>query len=36
MKLLYRAVRWMVLVGLAWATVVSLPGLARYLKMRSM
>jgi len=36
MKLLYRSVRWCVLVGLAWAALVSLPGMARYLKMRSM
>jgi uncharacterized protein DUF6893 len=31
-----KAVRWVVLVGLSWATVTSLPGVARYLKMRSM
>jgi len=36
MKLLYRSMRWCVLVGLAWAALVSLPGMARYLKMRSM
>jgi hypothetical protein len=31
-----KAVRWVVLVGLSWAAVTSLPGLARYLKMRAM
>jgi hypothetical protein len=31
-----KAVRWVVLVALSWATVTSLPGLARYLKMRAM
>lgn len=36
MRSLYRAVRWAVLVGLAWGVVVSLPGVARYLKMRSL
>lgn len=28
-------VRWFVLVSLAWAVVAVLPGLARYLRMRS-
>jgi hypothetical protein len=30
-----KAVKWLVLVGLCWAVVNSLPSLARYLKMRS-
>jgi hypothetical protein len=30
-----RALRWLVLVALSWATVTSLPGLARYLRMRA-
>lgn len=33
---LYRMVRWVVIVGLAWMVVNSLPSLARYLKMREM
>jgi hypothetical protein len=33
---LYRAVRWVVLVGIAWALTQTLPSVARYLKMRSM
>jgi hypothetical protein len=33
---LYRALRWCVLVGAAWATVESLPGLASFLRKRSM
>jgi hypothetical protein len=33
---MYRAVRWLVIVGLAVVTVQSLPDLARYLKMRSL
>ena len=36
MRTLYRAVRWIVLVSAAWTVLVSLPGLARYLRMRSM
>ncbi len=35
-KLAYRGLRWVVLVTAAWAVLASLPGLARYLKMRSM
>jgi len=31
-----KALRWVVLVALSWATVTSLPGLARYLRMREM
>lgn len=31
-----KALRWCVLVGLSWAAVTSLPGLARYLRMRDM
>jgi hypothetical protein len=33
---LYRAARWCVLVALAWATVESLPGLATFLRKRSL
>ncbi len=33
---MYRNVRWIVLVGLAWALTRSLPDLARYIRMRSM
>jgi hypothetical protein len=33
---MYRTVRFVVLVGAAWATVKSLPDVARYFKMRSM
>jgi hypothetical protein len=32
----YRVLRWGVLVGVAWAAVENLPGLARYLRMRAM
>jgi hypothetical protein len=31
-----RLIRWLALVGLCWATVRSLPSLARYLRMREM
>jgi hypothetical protein len=31
-----KTLKWCVLVGARWATVWSLPGLARYLKMCSM
>lgn len=33
---MYRLLRWCALVGLAWASVANLPGLARYLRMRAM
>lgn len=33
---MFRIVRWGVLVGVAWALVANLPGLARYLRMRAM
>ena len=33
---MYRAVKFMVIVGIGWVTVRSLPDLARYLEMRSM
>jgi hypothetical protein len=33
---MYRAVRWLVLVSLAWTITRSLPSLARYIRMRSM
>jgi len=33
---MYRAIRWLVLVSTAWAVTRSLPGLARYLRMRAM
>jgi uncharacterized protein DUF6893 len=33
---MYRLVRWVVLVTVAWVVAHSLPSLARYLKMRSM
>ncbi len=36
MRTLYRIVRWAVLVSAAWAAVVSLPGIARYIRMRQM
>ena len=29
-----KAIRWVVLVGLSWAVVTSLPDIARYLRMR--
>ncbi len=32
----FRVLRWFTLVGMAWATVANLPGLARYLRMRAM
>jgi hypothetical protein len=32
----YRVLRWGVLVGVTWAGVANLPGLARYLRMRAM
>jgi hypothetical protein len=31
-----RLVRWVLLVGLAWVVVNSIPSLARYFKMREM
>ena len=34
--MLYRAVRWVALVALAWVVSQTLPSLARYLKIRSM
>jgi hypothetical protein len=33
---MYRAVKFMAIVGVGWVTVRSLPDVARYLKMRSM
>jgi hypothetical protein len=33
---IWRAIRWLVLVGVAWAIVQTLPSLARYLKIREM
>jgi hypothetical protein len=33
---MYAALKFIVLVGLAWLVVRSLPDVARYLKMRSM
>lgn len=33
---MYRVLRWITLVGLAWGIVTNLPGLARYLRMRAM
>jgi hypothetical protein len=33
---MYRTTRWLLTVGLAWAIVDNLPGLARYLRMREM
>jgi hypothetical protein len=33
---MYRAIRWVVLVGVAWAATAALPSVARYLKMRRM
>jgi hypothetical protein len=33
---MYRLVRWVVLVGVAWTTARSLPSLARYMRMRNM
>jgi len=33
---MYRAMRWALLVTLAWSITQSLPGLARYIRMRSM
>lgn len=33
---MFRALRWCVIVGAAWGVVTGLPGLARYLRMRSM
>lgn len=33
---MYRAVRWFVLVAAAWMALRSLPGLARYLRMRQL
>jgi hypothetical protein len=33
---LFRTVRWLVLVTIAWLAARSLPGFARYLRMRSM
>lgn len=32
----FKLVKWCALVGLAWTVVVSLPDLARYLKIREM
>ena len=34
-ELVYRALKFAMIVGVAWALVVSLPDLARYLRMRS-
>jgi hypothetical protein len=31
-----RIIRWLLLVGLFWVGLASIPSLARYLKMRSM
>lgn len=33
---MYRVVRWFVLVAVAWGALLSLPGLARYLRMRQL
>jgi hypothetical protein len=33
---MYRALRWLAIVTFAWTVTKSLPGLARYLRMRSM
>jgi hypothetical protein len=32
---LYRIVRWFVLVAIAWTVIASLPALARFLRMRA-
>ncbi len=32
---MFRMMRWLLLVGLAWGVVTNLPGLARYLRMRA-
>ncbi len=34
--MLYRIVRWVVLVALAWAVTQTLPSVARYLRIRAM
>ncbi len=36
MTAIYRAVRWCVLVALAWGVVASLPSVARWIKIHSM
>ena len=36
MIVLYRVMRWLVLVGIAWGVSQTLPSVARYLRMRSM
>ncbi len=33
---MYRLLRWVVLVGLAWLATASLPSISRYLRIREM